>query len=321
MKNFKVFITHDLISSGIELLKSNNITINKWPGPYPISKSNLISGAAGHDGILCSVADNIDDQIIDSLPSLNIISNNAVGFDNIDITHAKSRNIFVSNTPNTLSQSVAELTITLLLCYSKNILKFNNWLRDGQWKTWEPTLFLGNELFGKTIGIIGMGEIGKRVASICYSFGMRVMYHSRSDIQDIDVKYQTCNSNLSYVLQSSDFISVHLDLNQNTKNFFNYKEFIMMKDSAVFINTSRGPIHSENDLIKALNNKLISGAVLDVTNPEPIKQDSPLLNMGNVLITPHIGSATVEARNKMALTASWNIIDASRGIDPRNSLY
>lgn len=320
MSNFKVFITRKIVSTGINLLERESYKVKVWDEERPLTKSELIDQAKDSDALLSMVSDVIDSEVIDSLPKLKIISNNAVGYDNIDIKHALKKEIIVTNTPDTLTESVSELTVTLLMAYSKNILSFSNWVSEGRWKTWEPTFNLGTELKNKTIGIVGMGKIGQRVARICHGLEMNVIYHSRTKKQKTNAPDDAESISLSELLQRSDFVSVHTDLNPSTRNLFTSSEFLAMKKNAVFINTSRGAIHCQQDLIKALIEKNIAGAILDVTDPEPIEKNSPLLKMANVLITPHIGSATLEARSRMSAMAAQNIIAVEKGTNPKNAI-
>jgi len=299
MSQPKVLITKRIPELATRLLVKAGFLVKTYDEIGPLSHEELMVAAKNYDAILTMLSDNINEVFIEQNQHLKIIANYAVGFNNININQAKKYNIAVANTPNVLTEATAELTLSLILSLSRRINLASDYIQKGNWKSWEPLGFLGPTLYRKTIGLIGMGRIAKELARLCeQAFSMKVLYFSRSDK----------NTELDELLSTSDIVSLHCDLNPETMNMFNLSYFKKMKDSALFINTSRGEVHNEKDLIYALKNKLIAGAALDVTNPEPIDLNSALLKMKNVLITPHIGSATYEARNSMAKLAAENII-------------
>lgn len=238
----------------------------------------------------------------------------AVGYDNIDIPEATKLKIPIGNTPGVLSKATADIAFLLMLALSRKALYLHKKIIHGEWGFYEPTANLGVELDGKTLGIFGLGKIGFEMASRCVkAFDMQVIYHNRSNNIEAEKKLGAKKVSLDELIAQSDVLSVHTALTVETKNFFDYAKFSKMKPTSIFVNTARGGIHNETDLLKALNENLIWGAGLDVTNPEPMLADNPLLTMPNVAVLPHIGSATQETRGAMSRLAAENIIAASKG--------
>lgn len=305
----KIFITRKIVDTGIELLREQGYQVEIWDKDFPMPYDLLLEKAKTVDGLICMLSDNIDKHLLDSCPDLKVISNYAVGFNNIDINHATSQKLPIGNTPDVLTDATADLALTLLLTVSRKIIPSYNSIAMGEWKTWEPLGFLGPSLAKKTIGIVGMGRIGYAFASKCHlAFDMDVIYTSRTPKKQAEENLNAQKVDFNTLLKRSDFISVHTGLTNETANLFNADAFKQMKESAIFINTGRGGIHDEPALIEALERKEIWGAGLDVTNPEPMDKNSKLLSMPNVVITPHIGSATHEARSEMSIICAQNII-------------
>jgi glyoxylate reductase len=269
----------------------------------------------GCDGLLTLISETIDAEVFDAAgPQLKVISNYAVGYNNIDVAEAVRRGIKVGNTPGVLTEATADLTIALLLAAARCMVPAERSIREGDWLTWEPTGFLGMELSGKTLGIVGLGRIGTAVARrLRGGWGMSVVYCGRS--QNIDAERELHAERVGFddLLERSDFVSVNCELTDETKHLFNAAAFRKMKPTAIFVNTARGPVHVQSDLYHALKSGEIFAAGLDVTDPEPLAANDPLLALSNCVITPHIASATVAARDAMAEIAADNLLAGLAG--------
>ena len=325
MKNVSVFITRKIPEAGIKLLKDSgfNISINNSETKI-LPKKQLISKIKNKDAILCLLTDNIDKEVIESNPKLKIISNYAVGFDNIDVQTATKKGIIVTNTPDVLTETVAEHTFALMLATARRIVEADKFTRQGKYKAWSPFLFLGQDLKGKTLGIIGLGRIGYEVAKkAAKGMEMKIIYNTRHRDKKFEGEYRARFVDLHKLLKESDVISLHVPLTPETKHMISKKEFNIMKKTAILINTARGPIVEEKALINALKNKKIFAAALDVFECEPeitCDFNSPikLKDLNNIILTPHIASATTDTRIKMATLAAKNIIDFANGRIPDN---
>jgi glyoxylate reductase len=305
----KVFISRRIPNKGIETLKNAGLEVKVWGSAIPPIHEELLEMTAQADALICMLSDKIDSSFLKKNTQLKVISNYAVGFNNIDISTATELGIPIGNTPDVLTDATADHAFTLMLAVARKILDSNRSIVENKWKNWEPMGFLGQDLRGRTLGIVGMGRIGQEMARLCQSaFDMKIIYFSNTPKPEIDKKMQAKKVSFEELLEQSDVISVHTSLNEGTKSIFNKEAFHKMKKSAIFINTSRGEVHDEIDLREALGSGIIWGAGLDVTNPEPMSADNPLLSLPNVVITPHIASATVDTRANMALIAAQNII-------------
>jgi glyoxylate reductase len=310
----QVFISRRIPNKGIETLKSVGLEVKVWGSATPPTKAELAEHTAQADALICMLSDSIDKDFLLKNRHLKVISNYAVGFNNIDIIAATEMGIPVGNTPDVLTDATADHAFTLMLAVARKILDSNRSISEGKWKHWEPMGFLGQDLRGRTLGIVGMGRIGQEMARLCYNaFDMKILYFSHTPKPEIDKKYGAKKVSFGELLFQSDVISVHTSLNEGSKGIFEKKAFQTMKKSAIFINTSRGEIHNETDLIDALSTGMIWGAGLDVTNPEPMSSENHLLTMQNVVITPHIASATIDTRANMAFIAAQNIIKGLKG--------
>ena len=303
----KVFISTLIPSAGIERLeKSCELII--WDSHLPPSKEDYLERIQDCDAAITMLDHKIDREILASAPKLKVISNFAMGLDNIDLVAAKKLGILVGNTPGTLTETTAELALALLLTLSRRILPACKNAQDGQWNRWEPNEFLGIDLAGKTLGIVGMGKIGTEFARICHDgLKMEVIYTSRTD------KGRYHRVEQEELLRSSDIVSVHCALTEQTRKLFDADMFGKMKKGALFLNTARGAICDEKCLYDSLKSGHLGGAALDVTDPEPMEHSNPLLALSNVVITPHIGSATLATRSKMAILAAENILAGLKG--------
>lgn len=312
MSKPKVFVTRKIPEKGFELVK-DFCEVDLWSGDMPPSPDELLQHARGMDGVLSLLTDSIDGEAMDAIgPQLKVISNFAVGFDNIDIAAATARKIPVGNTPDVLTDATADFSFALMMSAGRHILEGDRYVREGKWKTWNPMLFLGMEMKGATLGLVGFGRIGKAMARRAVGFDMRVIYYDlletkpSSDIRATRVDLET-------LLEESDFISLHTPLTPDTHHLINAEAFSKMKPSAVFVNTSRGPVVDLEALYHALNEKRLYAAGLDVTEPEPLPLDHPLFTLDNILIMPHIASSSKVARDKMSWIAAKNLIAGLKG--------
>jgi len=285
-----------------------------WTEPLPPPADALRQKVAECEGLLSLLTERIDGALLDVAPRLRVISNYAVGFNNIDVPAATERGIAVGNTPGVLTDATADMAFALLIAASRRIVESEKYAVAGQWKTWEPLGHIGQDLAGRTVGIVGMGRIGYAMAQRCRGgWGMRVLYHDQRASEQAERELGAERVSFDRLLADSDFISVHADLNDTTRGMFNASAFARMKPSAVFVNTARGPLVVEADLAAALRNGTIFAAGLDVTDPEPPVAGNPLVGLRNCIVAPHIASATVSSRNAMAEIAADNLIAGLRG--------
>lgn len=303
-------IAYDTLSKEFDVSMHNNLNL--------LSKEEIIKGLSGKDALLCSLSDKIDREIIESNPNLKIIANFGAGFDNIDIEAATENNIFVTNTPDVSTVSTAELTMALILGIARRIVEGDKIMREGKFTGWAPLYQLGTELSNKTLGIIGMGNIGKAVAKRAKAFDMNIIYYNRTPLDPLIEKELDCKyASLDEIISSSDFLTLHLSYNPSLHHLINEETLKNMKPTSYLINAARGPLIDEKALLRALQNKEIMGAALDVFEFEPAITKG-LEELDNIILTPHIGNATIEARNSMAMIAANNIIEALNGIKPSN---
>lgn len=300
--------------------KGYEILVNERAENRPADKDEILNGVKGVDALLSTLTEKIDAQIMEvGSPTLKIIANMAVGFDNVDLEAAKTRGIMVANTPGVLTDTVAEHTFALMLAISHRIVEAEKFTRAGLYRGWGPMLLLGSDLSGKTLGVVGLGRIGSRVAyHAVKGFGMKVLYTDPQRNADFERNFNAeFLENIDDLLPRSDYVSLHVPLTGATLHLIDEQRLKLMKTSAYLINTSRGPIINEKALVKALKEKWIRGAAIDVFENEP-KIEPGLLKLNNVILTPHIASATEETRNKMAELAAKNIIEALEGRTPPN---
>lgn len=303
-----VIMTHQLPNDWILPLSER---CNLIAGPEDATEldSNLKQFLPEAEGLLSLLTIPVQKELLDLAPKLKVISNLAVGVDNIDIQACTYRKIPVGNTPGVLTESTADLTMALILSIARNIPNASKDARNGMWKTWLPSGWLGMELNGSTLGIIGMGKIGQAVARRAQGFGLRVLFHD-SESKVIPNAHQ---ATLEELLQESDIVSLHTPLTPETREMINETSLSRMKPTAILINAARGPLVNTNALVEALESNIIKAAALDVTDPEPLPMNHPLFRLNNCLIVPHIGSATQNTRRNMARLASENILAGLRG--------
>jgi glyoxylate reductase len=309
MKNKKVFISRIFPEIGADLLKNAGFSVTVWDEDRPMTQDELIKKSKLHNALFCTLSDKIDKKFLNECSRLEIISQFGVGYDNIDIPEATRLGIPVGYTPDALTEATADIAFGLMIAVSRKMFYLHKKIINGKWDYFRPKSDLGIELKNKILGIYGLGRIGFKMSERCKgAYNMKVIYHNRKP----NVKAGELNAeyvDFTTLLKESDVISLHCDLTEETKGIFNKAVFSQMKPTSIFINTSRGSVHNEIDLIEALKTGMIWGAGLDVTNPEPMLPDNPLLQMENVAVLPHIGSATVEARTEMSRMAAINIIE------------
>lgn len=314
LQKYSVFITRKIPEPGPTILKKY-LQVNMNPEVNILDREVLIKNVKNVDALLCMLGDNIDSNVMDAAgPYLRVISCYSVGYDHVDIKEAEKRKIIVTNTPNVLANTTADLTFSLILSAARNIVDADNHVRKGNWKFgWTPDLFLGYDVYGSTLGIIGLGEIGTLVAKRAKGFGMEVLYYSNSRNQKIESDLSISYVPLEELLQRSDFVSIHVSLNKSSFHMIDESKIKLMKKTAFLINTSRGKVVNEQHLIKALKDKQIAGVGLDVYENEPISTSNPLIHMPQTVLLPHIGSATFRTRSKMAEVSANNIVNSLIG--------
>jgi glyoxylate reductase len=304
----KVFVTRIIPNAGLELIQKNCDAFI-WPSELPPSHAEMMSHVRDIQGLLCLLTDNVDRRVIESEPKLRVISNMAVGVDNIDITTATKLGIPVGNTPGVLTDATADFTMALMMAAGRRIVEADQFVRQGNWKTWGPQLLLGADLLGATLGIIGFGRIGQAVAKRANGFGMSVIYHDPS----VNPVYEAVQAELDDIFRRSDFISLHIPLTDVTRQLVNARTLELCKPNAIILNTARGGIVDHDALAQALKARRIFAAALDVTDPEPLPVDHPLLKLSNCIVTPHIASASLNTRGKMAEMAAKNLLAGLAG--------
>lgn len=313
----KVYVTRIIPEPGLEILRKYVDVELHESKEWPPSREKLIEKVKDKDGLLCLLTDKIDAEVMDAAPNLKVVSTYSVGFDHIDIEAATKRGIYVTHTPGVLTDAVAEFTVGLLLAITRRIVEADAVVKNGKWdKPWNPFFLTGPELKGKTLGIIGLGRIGRAVAKKVKGFEMRVIYYdvyrNEKAEKELGVEYV----DLETLLKTSDFISLHVPLLKETYHMIGEKELKLMKPTAFLINTARGAVVDTDALVKALKEGWIAGAALDVFEQEPLPPDHPLTKLDNVILAPHIASATIEARQRMAELAANNLVAVLKGEMP-----
>jgi glyoxylate reductase len=314
----KILITRRPPKHVLDLLKEK-LEVEIWDSEEEqIPREILLNNLEDKDGLLCLLTEKIDHEVFEKGNRLQIISNLAVGYNNIDIEEASTRGIMVTNTPDVLTETTADLTFALLMATSRRIIEASNVLREGKWRTWSPMFLTGMDIHSSTLGIIGLGEIGAAVASRAKGFGMNVLYYNRTQKPSIEKELGITFVSKEELLKNSDFVCILTPLTKETVNLVTLKELKLMKETAVLINTSRGGIVNEQDLIEALSKGEIWAAGLDVFEQEPVPIDHPLLKLPNVVALPHIGSASIQTRKKMWEVAAQNLLLGLEGVAPPN---
>lgn len=312
----KIFVTRKIPKPGLNLLrKEHEIEIN--PFNRVLTKKEIIKGLKGKDGLLCLLTDSIDEEVIASEPRLKMIASYAVGYDNIDVKAATKLGIPVSNTPGVLTDATSDMAWALLFSVARRIAEADRFTRTGEFNGWDPMLMHGVDITGKTLGVVGTGRIGTSFALKSKGFNMKVLYVNPHKNEALEKKLNAKKVTFEKLLKESDFISLHVPLISPTHHLISEKELKMMKKTAVLINSSRGPVVDEKALAKALKEKWIFGAGLDVYEHEP-KVTNELLDLDNVVLQPHSASATINSRTQMAILAAENMIAGLKGVAPPN---
>lgn len=314
--SWNVFVTRKIPQPGLDILKAHCKTVDINPQDRVLTRAELIQSVRERDGVLCLLTDTVDDEILAAANKARIFANHAVGYNNIDIEAATERRIMVTNTPGVLTETTADLTWALILSVARRIVECDRFTRTGKFQGWGPLLMLGSEVHGKVLGIVGAGRIGTAVAKRAVGFGMTVLYNdtiSNTEMVAMGAEWV----DLETLLNQSDYVTLHVPLADETRHLIGAPELSMMKTSAFLINTCRGPVVDEEALTSSLRTREIAGAGLDVYEDEP-EINTGLTDLDNVVLLPHIGSGTVEARTKMATMAAENLIAGLKGEQPPN---
>ena len=312
-----VYVTRRIPQPGLDALREAGVRFDVNPDDRVLTREELLAGVRGRDAVLCLLTDTVDDAVFAAAgPGCRVFSNYAVGFNNIDVDAATRRGVMVTNTPGVLTETTADLAWALMLAASRRIVESDRFFRTGRWEGWGPMQFLGHDVHGATLGIVGAGRIGTATAKRAAGFGMNILYTSRSANDTLDGMGGQ-HVSLEQLLRESDFVSIHVAFNDETRHLIGAAQLGMMKSSAYLINTARGPIVDETALVAALREKRIAGAGLDVYEDEPTPAPG-LVDLENVVCIPHLGSATEATRGKMAEMAARNLIDALQGRRPAN---
>ena len=317
----KVFVTRKIPQKGLDML-TGRFEVSVWPSEYPPSIEEIIDEAKDCEGLITLLSDPIDADMLGQLPNLKVIAQYAVGYDNIDVKEATRRGIIVTNTPGVLTETTADLAWSLIMSTTRRIVEADQYVRGGNWNVaWGPELLLGSDIHGATIGLVGMGRIGQAVAKRAQGFNMRILFNSRSqnkEIAAIEKLVGAQPTSLDILLRESDIVSIHVPLTSETHHMIGEEELGIMKKGSILVNTSRGQVVDQDALYSALSLGHLGGAGLDVFREEPIPKDSPLLGLSNVVLVPHIGSASKKTRTTMATMCAENIIAALNGEKPSN---
>lgn len=306
---YRVFVTRVLPGNGFaELVEDPAFDLDVWPVDFPPTRDELLEHVVGVDALVCLITDTIDSSVLDAAgEQLKVVSQMAVGVDNVDVAACAARGIPVGNTPGVLTETTADMAWALILSSARRVVEAAEYVKDGEWKTWTPTQMAGIDVYGSTLGIVGFGAIGQAIARRAQGFGMRVLCWNRTPRPEEAAAVGAEQCGFDDVLSQSDFVCVSIALTDDTRQLIDARAFELMQPGAILVNTARGPIVDEEALVSALQAGQIGGAGLDVTAIEPLSMDSPLLTMPNVVVLPHIGSASMATRGKMADIAVANL--------------
>ena len=315
----RVFVTRTVPGSAVDTLRGQGFDVSVWPGEMPPSRDDLLANLRDATAVMTMVTDRIDRDLMRTAGGLRVISNMAVGYDNVSPGDAAGEGIWLTNTPGVLAETTADLAFGLLLDAARNLTASDRDTRAGGWRTWSPTAFLGRDVYGATLGIVGLGEIGAAMARRAGGFAMRILYTARSrkpEMEALGLEYRPIEA----LLAESDFVTLHIPFDPLTRHFIGARELALMKPGATLVNTARGGVVDQDALVDALRSGHLGGAALDVTDPEPLPTSHPLFSFDNVVITPHIGSASSATRARMAGMAAANITAVLRGDEPPNAV-
>ncbi len=317
----KVFVTRQIPEVGIKMLQDKNYEVVISSKDGVLSREELLAGVKGADAILSLLTDNINEEVLTAAgPQLKVVANYAVGFNNLEAEAGKRHNVIMTNTPGVLTETVAEFTLAMIMAVTKRIVEGDKFTRAGKYQGWSPLLLLGSDLAGKTLGVVGLGQIGSLVAKKAkLGLGMKIVYHDIQPNQQFEQETGAGFLELDELLKVADVVSIHVPLLETTKHLINAEKLALMKESAYLVNTSRGPVIDEAALVEALRNKKIKGAALDVFEDEPTLKPG-LIELENAILTPHIASATEETRAKMSEIAAQNIVAVLEGQEAPNRI-
>ena len=319
MSRPKALVTRPLFPAARAILDLN-FDVEYWTQPERISRAELLRRVADKDAFVCLLTEKADEELLAAAPKLRIVSTVSVGYDNIDVPACTRRKVVATNTPGVLDETTADFAWTLLMAIARRLVEGDAWLRSGTWPGWDLDQLLGGDIWEKTLGIIGFGRIGREVARRALGFRMRVLYHSRSRVPvEIEKELHAEYVPLESLLREADFVTLHVPLSPETRHLISTPQFEKMKRTAYLINTARGPVVDEAALVDALERKLIAGAALDVYEHEP-KVHPALIPRKDVILAPHLGSASIETRTKMAVMAATNAAALFEGKRPPNAL-
>jgi len=310
----KVFVSRVIPDEGLRQIQ-DSMDATVWQDELPPPRDVLLKSIEGADGVLTLLTDKVDEEFLDRAgPDLKVVSNFAVGFDNIDVAACTARQIPVGNTPGVLTETTADLAWALLMAAARRLPEGDRYVRGGKWKTWGPMLLMGPDIHGATLGIVGLGRIGQAVARRAQGFGMTILYHDLARANPaVEAELGATYMPLEELLPKADFVSLHVNLSPQTQGLINAERLRWMKSTAILVNTSRGPVVDSMALVDALQGGVIAAAGLDVTDPEPLPVDHPLVGLENCLVVPHIASASRATRGKMASMAAANLLAGVRG--------
>ncbi len=312
----RAYVTRRIADQALALIQAH-AEVEVWPeAEAAVPREEILAHVRDADGLLSLLTDRIDAEVMEAGPRLRVISNFAVGVDNVDVAAATARRILVCSTPGVLTETTADLTWAVLLAAARRIPEAERYLRDGRWRAWSPQLMLGQDVHGATLGIIGFGRIGQAVARRAQGFAMRVLYHDPERKPELEAALGAQYVDLGTLLRQSDFVCIHTPLTEQTRGLIGRAELAKMKPTAILINTARGPVVDQGALAEALRERRLAGAGLDVFAEEPLPMDDPLLALDNVVLLPHIGSASVATRTRMAMMAAENLIAGMNGERP-----
>jgi len=314
-RGWRVAVTRTIPDAGLRVLRQA-AEVRLWEEELPPTPERLDELLSGCDGAVTLLTDQIDGAVLDREPKLRVISNFAVGFDNVDLPAATRRGVAVCNTPGVLTETTADFAWTLLMAAARRVVEGADYVRAGRWQTWGPTLLLGRDLAGATLGVVGFGRIGREVAKRARGFDMRILvfdsFQDEAAARELGAEFRP----LDDLLREADFVTLHVTLTPETTGMIGEREFGLMKKDAILVNAARGPVVRTDALVAALRDGIIGGAALDVTDPEPLPIDHPLIGLPNALVVPHMASATVATRDKMAELAARNVLAVLRGERP-----
>lgn len=319
MVGFKVYVSSNEVSEkALQILKTvADVKVN--PSNGPPTRQILLKEVSNVDGLFCLLTERIDSELMDVAKKLKVVANMAVGYDNVDVSEATKRGIMLTNTPEILTETVADLTMALLLAIGRRIVEADKFVRVGKWVIpWSPMMMVGSDIYGKILGIYGLGRIGAAVARRAKGFNMKLIYYDVYRNMEMEKKLDIKFMPLDNVLTECDYLTIHVPLRPETRHSIDAKKLSLMKKTAYLINTSRGAVIDENALIKALHENWIAGAALDVFEKEPLNLSNPLIKLDNVILVPHIASASIETRTGMAVMAAQNIVSALKSEVPPN---